>query len=124
MGDAVLQLWFAYPGDLSDVAVAEACASLLNDAERAQAARFRFERHRREYQATHVLARIALSHSYPLPPQAWSYSFNEYGKPAPIPDCGRRFNQSNSVGLAVCLVASPATLGPHVSPVASARYGH
>jgi 4'-phosphopantetheinyl transferase len=123
MGDAVLQLWFAYPGDLSNVAVAEACAALLNDAERAQAARLRFERHRREYQATHVLARIALSHSYPLPPQAWSYSFNKYGKPAPVPDCGLRFNQSNSVGLAVCLVASPATLGPHVSPVATPATG-
>jgi 4'-phosphopantetheinyl transferase len=123
MQKVVLHLWFAYPGDLSDPGIAEACAAVLNDAERAQAARFRFERHRHEYVATHALGRIALSHSYPLPPQAWSYSANKYGKPAPIPDCGLRFNQSNSVGLAVCLVASAATRDPYVSPTASPPTG-
>jgi 4'-phosphopantetheinyl transferase len=123
MGDAVFQLWFAYPGDLADAAVAEACVALLSDAEREQAARFRFERHRHEYIATHALARIALSNSYPVPPHAWSFSVNKYGKPAPIPDCGLRFNQSNSVGLAVCLVASAATRAPHVGPAASPGTG-
>ncbi len=123
MQKVVLHLWFAYPADLSDPGIADACAALLNDAERAQAARFRFERHRHEYEATHALARIALSHSYPIPPQAWSYSFNKYGKPAPIPDCGLRFNQSNSIGLAVCLIASPAARAPHVSPAAGPGAG-
>ncbi len=59
----------------------------------------------------------------PFPPHAWSFFVNEYGKPSPIPDCGLRFNQSNSVELAVCLVASPGTLGPHVSSAASAATG-
>ena len=85
----------------------QACAAILNDAERARAARFRFARHRREYLATHALARDALSHAHPLPPDAWSFSVNQYGKPSPIPECGLRFNQSNSVELAVCLVARP-----------------
>ena len=31
-----------------------------------------------------------------------------HGKPSPIPECGLRFNQSNSVGLAACLVARSA----------------
>jgi 4'-phosphopantetheinyl transferase len=42
-----------------------------------------------------------------LPPQSWSFSVNKYGKPSPTPDCGLRFNQSNSVELAVCLIARP-----------------
>jgi 4'-phosphopantetheinyl transferase len=102
-----LQLWLAYPGDLEEPAIEEACAAILNDAERVRAARFRFDRHRREYLATHALARVALSHAHTLPPQAWSFSVNQYGKPSPIPECGLRFNQSNSVELAVCLVACP-----------------
>jgi 4'-phosphopantetheinyl transferase len=100
-----LELWLADPGDLAESAVEEACAALLDDAERARAARFRFDRHRREYLATHALTRVALSHAHPLPPQAWRFSVNQYGKPSPIPECGLRFNQSNSVELAVCLVA-------------------
>ncbi|HKN20401.1 MAG TPA: 4'-phosphopantetheinyl transferase superfamily protein [Terracidiphilus sp.] len=104
---SALQLWLAYPGDLSEPAVEEACAALLDDAERARAARFRFDRHRREYLATHALTRVALSHAHPVSSQAWRFSVNKYGKPSPIPECGLRFNQSNSVELAVCLIARP-----------------
>ena len=100
-----LELWLAYPGELAEPAVEEACAALLDDAERARATRFRFDRHRREFLATHALTRVALSHAHPLPAHAWSFSVNKYGKPSPIPKCGLRFNQSNSVELAVCLIA-------------------
>jgi 4'-phosphopantetheinyl transferase len=113
-GSSALQLWLAYPGDLADPATEEACAAILDDAERARAARFRFARHRREYLAAHTLARVALSHAHALPPQSWSFSVNKYGKPSPIPECRLRFNQSDSVELAVCLVALPdAGSGPH-----------
>jgi len=106
-GSCALRLWVAYPGDLSDPAIEAACAALLDDAERARAARFRFDRHRREYLATHALARVALSHAHSLPPDAWRFTVNEYGKPSPVPECGLGFNQSNSLELAVCLVAQP-----------------
>jgi 4'-phosphopantetheinyl transferase len=102
-----LELWLAYPGDLAEPAAEAACAALLDDAERAHAAKFRFDRHRREFLATHALTRVALSHAHPLPLYAWRFSVNKYGKPSPIPECGLRFNQSNSVELAVCLIARP-----------------
>lgn len=108
---SALELWCAYPGELAEPAIEEACAALLDDAERARAARFRFARHRREFLATHALTRVALSHAYPLPPHAWSFSLNPYGKPSPVPQCGLHFNQSNSVELAVCLVARPGLQG-------------
>jgi 4'-phosphopantetheinyl transferase len=116
---AVLQLWFAWPSDLSDAGAEAACAVLLSDEEKARAAKFHFERHRREYLATHALARTALSHAHSLPPHAWNYSVNAYGKPLPVPECGLRFNQANSVELAVCLVAptgigTGAEVGPEV----------
>ena len=105
MDRSSLELWFAHPVDLSDPAVEEACTAILDDAERARAGRFRFDRHRREFLATHALSRVALSHAHPLPPQSWCFSVNKYGKPSPVPECGLRFNQSNSVELAVCLVS-------------------
>jgi 4'-phosphopantetheinyl transferase len=114
---STLQLWLAYPSDLAEPAVEEACAALLDDAERARAPRFRFARHRIEFLATHALTRVALSHAHPLAPQAWSFSVNEYGKPSPVPECGLHFNQSNSLELAVCLIARPDAMGGAIADV-------
>jgi 4'-phosphopantetheinyl transferase len=116
-----LHLWYAYPADLADPAIAQACAALLSDDERARAARFRFERGRQEFLCSHALARLALSHRYPLPPQSWSYSFNARGKPSPIPECGLRFNQSDSPGLAVCLTAQHVEVGVDVEAFSRAQ---
>jgi 4'-phosphopantetheinyl transferase len=104
---ARLQLWFAHPSDLSESDVSEACIAILDEAERARAVRFKFDRHRREYIATHALTRAALSHAHPSPPQSWSFICNKHGKPSPVSECGLRFNQSNSLELTVCLVALP-----------------
>jgi 4'-phosphopantetheinyl transferase len=104
---SALQLWFAYPGDVADPEVEAACSAILDEAECEHVARLKLARHRREYLASHALTRVALSHAYSLPPQSWRFSRNEYGKPSPIPECGLRFNQSNSVELAVCLLALP-----------------
>ncbi len=123
MSSSALQLWLAYPSDLAEPAIEEACAALLDDAERARATRFRFDRHRCEYLATHALTRVALSHAYPLPPHAWSFSANQYGKPSPIPPCGLRFNQSNSVELAVCLISRPAAQSGAAAPDAGVDVG-
>lgn len=100
-----LELWLAHPSDLAEPAIEAVCAALLDDAERARAARFRFARHSLEFLATHALTRVALSHAHSLPPQAWNFSVNKYGKPFPDPECGVHFNQSNSLELAVCLIA-------------------
>jgi 4'-phosphopantetheinyl transferase len=116
-----LHLWCAYPDDLLDEKAAQACAQLLNDDERARWQRFRFEKHRREYLATHALARIALSHHGGIPPEAWRLQLNAYGKPSIDPDCGLRFNLSNSLGLVVCLVSGGAEVGVDVEPRARAR---
>ena len=110
-----LHLWCAFPDDLLDPAAAEACMALLNEEERARWQRFRPERRQREYLATHALARTALSHYRPIAPQDWQFAKNAYGKPSPAPDCGLRFNLSNSLGLAVCLVAdAPVEVGVDV----------
>jgi 4'-phosphopantetheinyl transferase len=120
METGTVALWCAYPGDLRAEEVARECAALLSEEERARAARFRFERHAREYLAAQALARIALSHEHPLPPEAWRFTTNAYGKPAVEPECGLRFNLSNCVGMAVCLVARGAEVGVDAEPRARA----
>jgi 4'-phosphopantetheinyl transferase len=109
-----LNLWYAYPDDLLAEGVEEACAALLSEEERARAAKFKFARHARESLTSHALARTALSCYRPLPRQAWQFKSNAYGKPDIDPDCGLRFNLSNSVGLVVCLVAEEAEVGVDV----------
>jgi 4'-phosphopantetheinyl transferase len=111
-----LHLWCAYPDDLLNEGAAEACLALLSEDERARVSRFRFERHRRESLATRALMRTALSCYRPLPARAWQFKLNEHGKPAVEPECGLRFNLSNSLGLVVCLVAEGAEVGVDVEP--------
>ena len=111
-----LHLWYAYPDDLLNEETAHACARLLDQDERKRLQAFKFEKHRREYLATHALARTALSHHGGLAPEAWRFKLNAYGKPAIDPDCGLRFNLSNSLALVVCLVAEGADVGVDVEP--------
>lgn len=120
-----LNLWLAYPDDLLDEGVADACKALLSDEELARAARFKFDRNRRESIATRALARTALSHYHPRPPREWRYLLNAHGKPSADPEVasgsGITFNMSNAPGLVVCLVADGAEVGVDVEPLSRAE---
>ncbi len=65
--------------------------------------------------------RTALSHYHPLAPEAWRFHTNPYGKPTVDPDCGLRFNLSNSPGLVVCLIAQGAEVGVDAEPIERAE---
>jgi len=116
-----LHLWYAHPEDVLTEAVTQACARLLSEGERAEWQTFRFGRHRREYLTTRTLVRTALSHYHPLAPEAWRFQTNIYGKPTVDPDCGLRFNLSNSPGLVVCLIAQRVEVGVDAEPIESAE---
>lgn len=116
-----LSLWVAYPEDLETESAMQASMALLSEEERERRLSYRFERRRREYLANRMLARTALSHFYPLTPQEWRFKANAYGKPAPDPECGLRFNLSDAHGLAVCLVADGAEVGVDVEPYERGR---
>jgi 4'-phosphopantetheinyl transferase len=106
-----LYLWYAYPDDLLTEGAVEVCASLMSDEERTRWQSFHFDRNRREYLATRVLARTALSHMLPHPPASWRFSRNQYGKPVVDPECGLSFSLSNSLGLVACLVGEGSEIG-------------
>jgi 4'-phosphopantetheinyl transferase len=111
MDKKTLHLWYSYPGDLLSDDVVRACSALLSEEELARAGRFRFGRHRRESLATRALVRTALSHYRPLSPADWRFTANAHGKPGVDPDCGLRFNLSNTVELVVCLIAEGSDVG-------------
>jgi len=106
-----LDLWLAFPEDLAAAGAREACEAILSAEELERARRFRFERHQREFIAEHTLGRMALSRHACLSPEAWRFPTNEYGKPAAEPECGLRFNLSDSDDLVVCLVARKREVG-------------
>jgi 4'-phosphopantetheinyl transferase len=116
-----LQLWCAYPEDLINESAAQACMALLTEGERARCERYKFERHRRESLATRALVRSALSCHRPIPPQEWEFTSNVHGKPALEPDCGLRFNLSNSVELVACLISEAAEVGLDLEPFSRAE---
>jgi 4'-phosphopantetheinyl transferase len=116
-----LYLWCAYPKAFLTEPVAERSLAMLSDDERARWRSLQFDSHRREYLATRTLVRTALSHYYPLAPEAWRFRLNAYGKPHVDPDCGLRFNLSNSLDMVVCLIARGSEVGVDLESYARAK---
>lgn len=73
-------------------------ASLLDAAERARAAAFRFERDRRRFVARRALLRIFLGGRLGRPPETVRYTRNAFGKPH-LADGGPAFNTSHAGGI-------------------------
>lgn len=113
-----LELWFAYPSDLTHEPTERVCFSVLDGNERERASRFLNERHRREYVAAHALVRHALSYQEPRPAALWLFRTNAYGKPAVDAACDLQFNLSSCEELAVCLVGRGGEVGVDAEPFA------
>lgn len=120
-GGEVLELWCAYPPELEAESVERACAAVLSDEERENASRFLHDRHRRESIAAHALVRNALAHNHPLPPEAWRFQVNEFGKPAAEPACGVQFNLTTCERLVACLIAHGTEVGVDAEPTARSK---
>jgi 4'-phosphopantetheinyl transferase len=97
---------------------------MLDEAERAQAARFHFERDRNSYVAAHALARSMLSAHAPYPPWAWRFATGAHGKPEIIRPPGSpslRFNLSHTRGLVAAAVTVDNDIGIDVEVVDPTR---
>jgi 4'-phosphopantetheinyl transferase len=90
---------------------------LLPPGERASAARFRFESHRREYIAAHALKRLMLSETAGGAPLDWAFTTGPLGKPVVAGEQGPHFNLSHCDGLVVCAASLDVPLGIDVEPV-------
>ncbi|MEH6630607.1 MAG: 4'-phosphopantetheinyl transferase superfamily protein [Halopseudomonas aestusnigri] len=88
--------------------------TLLDDKECQQAARFHFAHDRSAYIAAHALVRAMLSTIIPEPPEAWRFTFNDFGKPEAVIPRGKphlRVNLSHSRGMAAVAIGLDQDLG-------------
>jgi 4'-phosphopantetheinyl transferase len=107
--------------DSADAALLARWQDLLDDTERARAARFRFEPDRRAYVAAHALKRSLLAEHGDLPPAEWRFVTGAAGKPEVDPALGRswlRFSLSHCRSLVACAVAGIDDVGLDVEELA------
>jgi len=111
-----VHLWVVEPERVSDPGLLAAYHAMLSTEEQDRHSRFRFEKHRLQFLVSHALVRVTLSRYAPVPPQAWRFANNAYGRPdlsgSVLP--GLRFNLSHTDGMAVCAVALDTDVGADV----------
>ena len=96
--------------DLSDAAI-DALGELLDPAEQAQAARFRFDRDRCRFIARRGQLRRLLAHYLDRPAPDLAFTTGAFGKPALRDGGALAFNLSSSGGIGLCVVACGIEVG-------------
>lgn len=94
----------------------EAFAALLDEGERARAARFAFERHRRRFIVAHAMLRLVLADLLEADPASLRFTTGPHGKPQ-LADHALRFNLSHSGERAAVAVASDREVGIDIEVV-------
>ncbi len=113
-----IHLWFTFPKKITDVALLSKYQQFLAVDERERWQRFHFDRHKHQYLVTRALVRTTLSQYADAKPENWTFSKNQYGKPAiKEPESGLFFNLSNTETLIVCAVSRQDNLGIDVENV-------
>ncbi|NQU22788.1 MAG: 4'-phosphopantetheinyl transferase superfamily protein [Candidatus Nealsonbacteria bacterium] len=114
--DGRVDLWYALPETITDIAILDRYRALLTPEETAESQRFAFERDRHRFLVRRALVRAVLSAYTGNDPGAWVFRRNEYGKPEVAEPVGMtlRFNLSHTAGLVVCAVTSGRDVGVDV----------
>jgi 4'-phosphopantetheinyl transferase len=115
MTDSAIHIYLGLLEDVDTSHVRSVCMAMLCPAEREQAERFAFNRHRQQYVLAHGLVRAALSRSAPeVDPTAWRFDRGRYGRPviahpqSTEPLC---FSLSHTDGLVACVVSPCKSVG-------------
>jgi len=117
LDDTQVHIWLTDPGRVTDSATLEAYDAIMTSEEREKQRRFRFERDRHDCLVTRALVRTTLSRYAAVPPTAWRFVHNRYGRPhLPPGQCDRdlRFNVSHTRGLIACAVTLGHEIGVDV----------
>jgi 4'-phosphopantetheinyl transferase len=119
---ASVRVWAASPAALTDVQWSR-IDTLLDEAERAKADRFRQPADRRSYVLAHALLRLALAHEINVSPAAVVLSHDAGGKPVLLSPCRPDvcFSHSRSRLLVACAVTTLGPVGIDVEPIRQGR---
>jgi 4'-phosphopantetheinyl transferase len=111
-----VHVWIVEPERLTEPRLLQEYHALLDSSEREKHQRFYFEKHRHQFLVSHALVRLCLSRYAPVPPGAWTFTQNAYGRPE-VAGQGSprlRFNLSHTDGMAICAVALESEVGADV----------
>jgi 4'-phosphopantetheinyl transferase len=91
-------------------------SAILDPAERERAARFVFERHRRQFTAAHALKRVMLTAAAGggVAPAAWRFETGAHGKPKICGAAAQHFNLSHCEGAVACAFSHETEVGVDV----------
>jgi 4'-phosphopantetheinyl transferase len=99
---------------------------VLDEEERARAARFAHESDRHQFIAAHALLRVLLQHFGGGPAEAWRFTSHSHGKPSLHHDHGLRrlsFNISHTRGAVACAITLDHAIGVDIEHIEhSARF--
>ncbi len=123
LADGRVDLWYALPETITDVAILDRYRALLAPEETAKVERFVFERDRHRCLVRWALVRAVLSSYTDDDPRAWVFRRNEYGKPEVVEPAGvsLRFNLSHTAGMVVCAVTTGRDVGVDVEELDRGR---
>lgn len=117
-----IDVWLTRYDQIDDPRLLDRMRAVLDDEERAHEHVFHFADDRKRYLVTRAMVRSVLSRYVALPPEAWDFTKNEYGRPAIatalldlVPEArGLVFNLSHTRGLIALAIARNRALGVDV----------
>jgi len=107
-------LYLANTDDLRNPALTRHYEGLLSDEERARSQCYLTDRLREQFLLSRALARQVLSRHSSIPPTAWRFTTNHYGRPMISGPTGAprlNYNLAHSDGLVACVVSARNEVG-------------
>jgi 4'-phosphopantetheinyl transferase len=114
-----VHLWYVFSDRVTDRELLARYESLMSPEEKARRDRFMQVKDRHQHVIARALVRTTLSRYAEVPPEAWTFVPNRYGRPeicGPV-ETGLRFNLSHARGMVVCAVGWNREIGVDVEDV-------
>jgi 4'-phosphopantetheinyl transferase len=114
-----VHVWYVFSDRVTDPGLLARYEALMSPEERARRDRYMQAKDRHQHVIARALVRTTLSRYTEVPPEAWTFALNRYGRPeisGPI-ETGLRFNLSHALGMVVCAVGWDREIGVDVENV-------
>jgi 4'-phosphopantetheinyl transferase len=115
-----IDVYLVSPEAVTAAAILGELATVLDEDERIRWRKFVLAADRHDFLVSHALVRFALSRHASVPPFAWSFTTNRFGRPEianPSVADGLRFNLSHTAGLIAVAVGRERDIGVDVENV-------
>ena len=123
IADDEIHLWFVFNPETYKEDILAECRKIIVPVEREREQRYYFEGDRRRYVVTRALVRLVLSNYWPIDPEKWIFSANDFGRPSvsnrDFHGANLSFNISHTNGLIVVGVSRRHALGVDLENIRS-----